>query len=148
MPKVLLIPLGERRAPHHRGGRLSAVRKSHPQQSLVDVLGGVMPAALAQWTSRPGATVTNAGHAFLLIGRPPASSPSVRPDLGRGVAGSPAADGPATGRLRLVPRTGEPRGNRSRTGYSKPVTGDVPGAGSGCGSWWWVTVAPGFSWRG
>src|SRR3954447_5666219 len=71
---------------------------------------GLWPAALAQWTSRPGATVTNAGHAFLVTGRPPASSPSVRPDLGRGVAGSPAADGSATGRLRLVPRTGEPGG--------------------------------------
>src|SRR4051794_25348769 len=45
---------------------------------------GLWPAALAQWTSRPGATVTNAGHAFLVTGRPPASSPSVRPDLGRG----------------------------------------------------------------
>src|SRR3954470_15407859 len=77
---------------------------------------GLWPAALAQWTSRPGATVTDAGHAFLLTGRPPASSPSVWPDLGRGVAGSPAADGSATGRLRLVSPAGGAGGKKSRSG--------------------------------
>src|SRR3954469_9519506 len=77
---------------------------------------GLWPAALAQWTSRPGARVTNAGHASLLTGRPPASSPSVRPDLGRGVAGSPAADGSATGRLRLFPPARGGPGDREPPG--------------------------------
>src|SRR3954471_15127355 len=54
MPKVLLIPLGERRAPHHRGGRLSPVRKRHPQQPLVDVLGGAVASCLGAVDLTPG----------------------------------------------------------------------------------------------
>src|SRR3954471_7661301 len=54
MPKVLLIPPDERRAPHHRGGRLSPVRKRHPQQALVDVLGGAMASCLGAVDLTPG----------------------------------------------------------------------------------------------
>src|SRR3954462_14975117 len=99
---------------------------------------GLWPAALAQWTSRPGATVTNAGHAFLVTGRPPASSPSVRPDLGRGSQAPLRPTVPATGRLRLVPRTGEPggtgagRATGSRSRERCPVP--APAAGRGGGS--------------